>query len=36
MPRYNVIEYSDYYSKSSGSLWQHYRDEANDNLTDSE
>ena len=36
MPMYNLIEYSDNYSKSSGSLWQYYRDEANDNLTDSE
>ena len=27
MPVYNVIEYSNNYSKSSGSLWQYYRDE---------
>ena len=27
MPMYNLIEYSDNYSKNSGSLWQHYRDE---------
>ena len=27
MPMYNLIEYSDNYSKSSGSLWQYYRDE---------
>ena len=27
MPMYNLIEYSDTYSKTSGSLWQHYRDE---------
>ena len=33
---YNLIEYSDNYSKISGSLWQYYRDEPNDNLTDSE
>ena len=26
MPMYNVIEYSDNYSKTSGSLWQHYKD----------
>ena len=32
MPTYNLIEYSDNYSKKSGSLWQWYRDE----LTDSE
>ena len=36
MPMYNLIEYSDNYSKTSGSLWQYYRDEPNDNLTDSE
>ena len=27
MPLYNLIEYSDNYSKISGSLWQPYRDE---------
>ena len=27
MPMYNFIEYSDAYSKISGSLWQYYRDE---------
>ena len=26
MPMYNLIEYSDNYSKISGSLWQCYRD----------
>ena len=31
MPMYNLIQYSDNYSKTSGSLWQ-----PNDNLTDSE
>ena len=36
IPMYNLIEYSDKYSKTSGSLWQYYRDEPNDNLTDSE
>ena len=36
MPMYNLIEYSDNYSKTSGSLWQYYKDEPNDNLTDSE
>ena len=36
MPIYNLIEYSDNYSKTSGSLWQYYRDEPNDNLADSE
>ena len=28
MPMYNLIEYSDTYSKTSGSLWQFFRDEA--------
>ena len=32
---YNLIEYSDNYPKTSGSLWQYYKDEPNDNLTDS-
>ena len=26
MPMYNIIEYSDNYSKTSGSLWQYYID----------
>ena len=33
MPRYNLIEYSDNYSKLSGSLWLYYRDQLNDILT---
>ena len=36
MPMYNLIEYIDSYSKTSGSLCQYYGDEPNDNLTDSE
>ena len=36
MPMSNLIEYSDNYSKTSGSLWQCYKDEPNDNLADSE
>ena len=36
MPMYNLIEYSDNYSKTSGSLWQYYKDEPNDNLAGSE
>ena len=36
MPMYNLIEYSDNYAKTSGSLWQYFRDEANDNLGDYE
>ena len=35
MPMYSLIKYSDNYSKTSGSLWQYYRDEPNDNLTNS-
>ena len=35
MPTYNLIEYSDNYSKTSRSLWQYYRDEPNNNLADS-
>ena len=38
MPMYNLIEYSDNYSKTTGSLWQCYRDElfldANGNIAD--
>ena len=36
MQMYNLIEYSDKYSKTSGSLWQYYKDEPNDNLANSE
>ena len=32
MPMYNLIEYIDNYSKTSGSLWQYYKDNPNDNL----
>ena len=32
MPMYNLIECSDNYSKTSGSLWQYCKDEPNDNL----
>ena len=35
MPMYNLIEYSDNYSKTSESLWQYYKDEPNDNISDS-
>ena len=38
MSMYNLIEYSDNYSKTTGSLWQYYRDEpfldANGNIAD--
>ena len=36
MPMYNLIEYSDSYSKTSGSLWQCDKDDPNDNLENSE
>ena len=36
MPKHNLIEYSDNYAKTSGSLWQYYRDEPDDNLADSQ
>ena len=32
MPTYNLIGYSDNYSKTSGSLWQYYKDDPNDNI----
>ena len=31
MPMYNLIEYSHNYAKISGSLWQYFRDEPDDN-----
>ena len=36
MSMYNLIEYSDNYSKTTGSLWQYFRDEPEDNIEDSE
>ena len=36
MPVYNLIEYSDNYSKTSGTLWQYYKDDPNNNLAKSE
>ena len=36
MPMYNLVEYSDNYQKTSGSLWQYYKDDPNYNMTDSE
>ena len=36
MLMYNLIEYSDNYTKTSGSLWQYFRDELDNNLADSE
>ena len=38
MPMYSLIEYSENYSKTSGSLWQYHRDEPiidnTDNIVD--
>ena len=36
MSMYNLIEYSDNYAKTTGSLWQYFRDEPNNNIADSE
>ena len=33
---YNLVECSNNYSKTTGSLWQYYKDEPNVTLTDSE
>ena len=35
MPMCHLIEYSDNYSETCGSLWQYYKDKPNDNLADS-
>ena len=36
MPTYNLIEYSDNHAKTTGSLWQYFRDEPDENIEDSE
>ena len=36
IPMYNLIEFSDNYSETSGSLWQYYKNEPNDNIAHSE
>ena len=36
MPMYNLIQYSDNYSKISGSLWQYYKNVPNNKLAVSE
>ena len=36
MPMYNLIECSDNYVKTTGSLWQYFRDKQDDDLEDSE
>ena len=33
MAMYNLIKYSYNYSKTSASLWQYYKDDPNDNIT---
>ena len=35
MSIYNLIKYSDNYSKTSGSLWQYYKDDPNNNSLNS-
>ena len=35
MPMYSLIEYSDNYAKTTGNLWQYFRDDPNDNLAES-
>ena len=34
MPMYNLLEYSKSYRKTTGSLWNHYRDEPNSSTDD--
>ena len=34
MPMYNLIEYSKNYRKTTGSLWNYYRDELTDDTND--
>ena len=36
MLMYNLIEYSDHYAQTTGSLWQYFRDEPNYDIEDSE
>ena len=36
IPIYNLIEFSDNYSKTSGRLWQCYKDDPNNNIVQSE
>ena len=35
IPLYNLIEYSDNYSNTSGNIWQYYRDEPSDQIVSS-
>ena len=34
MPMYNILEYSDNYSMTSGSLWNYYGDKVNDDANE--
>ena len=36
MPMHNLLEYSDNFSMTSGSLWNHYRDEVNDSANEND
>ena len=36
MPTYNLIEYNNNYSKTSGRLRQYYKDDLNDSIANSE
>ena len=36
MPMYDLIEYSDNYAKTTGNLWQYFRDEPDDDIENSE
>ena len=36
MPMFNLIEYRNNYSKTSRSVWQYYKNDSNDNITNSE
>ena len=36
IPMYNLIKYSDNYSKTLGGLWYYYKDDPNYNITESE
>ena len=36
MPMYNLLEYSKSYKKTTGSLWNYYRDEPNSDTDDNE
>ena len=36
MPMYNLIEYNDNYAKTTGSLWQYFRDEPDDDIENCE